>query len=369
VIALATSLAAQQREPARTDVPQLIDRDYYATGNRVDIEAPVNGDVVIAGRVLNVGGPVRGDILAAGWRITIADHVMDDVRMAGAELSIDAPVDGDLILAGGDVTLGRETHVSGRGWITGGIVRVNGQIDRELRIAGGDVQLRGELREPVHVVAERLHVAADARILGPITYEGPHPLDLSPGAIVTGPITYRQIGAGEARRARWPKGASSVLFTAHLFLAGLMLLLAVPRLTTSASDTLRVRPGQSLLVGLVLLVTLPFVAVLLVISVLGLPAGLAIGALYLVALFLGLLTTAFFVGHAEARLVDEAPTTKGRRTLALLAGVLTLAVLRSFPFVGTWVVFLSVVFGLGALALWLYRAYSTGLAEPLASGT
>ena len=45
------------------------------------------------------------------------------------------------------------------------------------------------------------------------------------------------------------------------------------------------------------------------------------------------------------------------RALVLVAGVLTLAVLRSVPFVGAWTLFLAVLFGLGSLALWTYRVW------------
>jgi hypothetical protein len=365
LVTAAASLSAQGADSRPPDMSRRIDGDYYAAGNRIDIPAPVDGDVVIAGRVLRVAGPVRGDVLAAGWRVTIADHVMDDVRAAGGEVLIDAPIDGDLILAGGDVTLGSESHVTGRAWLSGGTVRVEGQIDRVARIAAGNVQLAGEFREPLHVIGEELHVLPGARILGPLTYEGPAPLNLSPEATVNGPIAYRKIGAAEARRARWPKAASSVLFAAHLFLAGFLLLILFPRLTTAAPETLRARPGQSLLVGFVLLVTLPVVALLFLISVLGIPVGVSLAAGYVVALFLGLLTTAFYVGDIEAGLLRQPLTTTARRIAFLLAGVATLSVLRSFPFVGGWFVFLSVVFGLGALAIWLCRTYTGTTAEPL----
>jgi len=47
------------------------------------------------------------------------------------------------------------------------------------------------------------------------------------------------------------------------------------------------------------------------------------------------------------------------RAMWLLAGVLSLAILRSVPVLGTLVVFVSVLFGFGALTLAAYRAYST----------
>jgi len=117
------------------------------------------------------------------------------------------------------------------------------------------------------------------------------------------------------------------------------------------------RTGRSLLAGCALLMTTPVAALLLVISVLGLPIGLALGALYAIALFGGVLVTALFLGDAEARLFKTGPiVTRGQHVLRLLAGVVTLALLRSL--LGGLVVFASLVFGLGALMLAAYQAYS-----------
>lgn len=90
---------------------------------------------------------------------------------------------------------------------------------------------------------------------------------------------------------------------------------------------------------------------------LGLPIGFVLAASYAVALFIGVVMTAFCVGDAEARLLNTGPlATRGQHALVLIAGVATLAILRAL--LGGIVVFGCVLFGLGAVALWLYDAYS-----------
>jgi hypothetical protein len=88
------------------------------------------------------------------------------------------------------------------------------------------------------------------------------------------------------------------------------------------SDT----PSKSLLARFVLFVTAPVAALLLIASVLGLPVGLAMSTLYAIALFGGVLWTAFFVGDAEARLLKTGPiVTRGQHALLFVAGVFMLA--------------------------------------------
>lgn len=355
---LQSQVPAADRSSPRAD-------NYYAAGNHVEITTPKGADVIVAGRQIDIARPVAGDILAAGWRVVLSDRADDDVRIAAGDVNVDAPVAGDLTIAGGDVTIGSRTSVRGRSWLSGGTVRLNGVFEREVRVAGATVQIAGEIRQPLTVTAETLEILPSARILGPLTYKGSTVARIAEGAVVNGSITYDKIPPREAERARAVPGVSGVLFALHLLIVGLLVVFFLPRLEMSVVATLRARPGWSLLAGFALLVATPVAAVLLVISILGLPIGLAMAALYAIALFAGVVATAFFVGDAEARLFKAGPVvTRGQHAILLVAGVLTLAVLRSL--LGGFIVLMSVLFGLGALALVAYQAY-TRAAAPAAA--
>jgi cytoskeletal protein CcmA (bactofilin family) len=353
-VAFTPGVVLQSQAPPSDHLSPRAD-NYYAAGNHIEVTTPMGADVIVAGRQIDINRPVSGDIWAVGWRVVLSDRADDDVRIAAGEVEVDAAVAGDLTIAGGDVTVGPQTRVGGRSWLTGGTVRLNGIFEREVRVAGATVQIGGEVREPLAVTAETLEILPSARILGPLTYKGSSVARIGEGAIVNGPVTYDRIPAREAERARAFPAISGVLFALHLLLAGLLVVFFLPRVETSVVATLRTQPGWSLLTGFALVVATPVAAVLLVVTILGLPIGLATGALYGIALFAAVVMTAFFVGDVEARLFHAGPmVTRGQHALLLLAGVLTLAVLRSV--LGGFVVAASVLFGFGALALSAYRA-------------
>ena len=355
-IALAAATGVHAQAPPANIQPKSAD-NYYAAGNRIEIAGPMAADVIVAGRQVDISQPVGGDILAAGWRVALTGRADDDVRIAAAEVVVDAAVAGDLTVAGGDVAIGPHSRVSGRSWITGSTVRIDGIIERDVQVAGATVEIAGEIRSPLRVIADKLEILPSARILGPLTYKGSTEARIADGAIVNGPITYDRIPQSEARRARSFTAVSSVLFFIHLVLAGVLVVVFLPRLETSVVSTLRAQPGRSLLAGFVLLVTTPVAALLLVISILGLLIGLGMGALYAIALFGGVLATAFFLGDAEARLFKVGPiVTRGQHALLLVAGVFTLTLLRAL--LGGFIVFASVLFGLGALMLSAYHPRS-----------
>jgi cytoskeletal protein CcmA (bactofilin family) len=348
VVPLVTSAGAQTLA-SRPD-------NYYAAGNRVIISTPMPADVLVAGREVDIKQPIAGDVLAAGWRFELTATAEDDLRVAGSEIVVDAPVNGDVTIAGGSVRLGPEAHVSGRSWITGRSVQIDGVLERELNVAAAEVVIAGELQKPVRIVAEKLDIRPGARVLAPVAYRGANEATIAKDATVTGPLTFTHIDRREAQRARqWP-AASTLLFVTHLFLAGLLVIVFMPRTRLSVIDTLRAQPLKSLLAGFTLLVTVPIAALLLIVTVLGLPIGLVLAAAYAVALFAGVLTTAFFLGDVEARWLNpQTETTPGRQAALLLAGVLTLALLRIV--LGGVAVFFAILFGLGAMSVWLYQTY------------
>jgi hypothetical protein len=349
-VVLPIAVAAGAQSPSPT-LPATRPDNYYAAGNRVDITRPMLGDVVVAGREVEITQPVAGDILAAGWRVSLSGRADDDVRMAGAEIAVNAPVNGDLTVAGAEVTIAPQSQLLGRSWITGGHVKVEGLVGRELQIAGGTVEIAGEIRQPLTIVAERLEVLPSARILGSLDYRAPAPAVIANGAAITGPVTFTRIEAREAREAHSFRAVSSGLFAVHLIVAGLLLLWLMPAFMTRVVATLRAAPAQSALLGFGLVLGVPVAALMLVFSVLGLPIGLTLAALYFVGLLSAVLAVAFFIGDFESRVFNRTSTTYSSRAVWLIAGVLSLAILRAVPILGTFVVFTCILFGLGALAL------------------
>lgn len=353
LLALGARLFGQAGETAPTPPPE----NYYAAGNRLEVRGPILGDALLAGREIIINQPVDGDVLGAGWRVTLNAVAHDDVRLAGGNVTLAAPVDGDVTIAGGAVTTGGAVRVAGRSWISGGTVRLEGAFARDLRVAGRSVQIGGEVQGPVEVTAETVAILPGARLHGPLTYRSPNPATIAAGAVLRGPVVFKQIESNEARRASSFRGVSSLLFAVHLLAGGLLLVALLPRTVADIATTLRRQPGRSFLAGFALLVTLPAAAVVLILSILGLPIGLAIMALYLVALLASLVTTALVVGQLEASWWKNTQVTRGRNAGFVVAGVLTLAVLRALPIVGGLVVFVSVLFGLGALTLWTWQGY------------
>jgi hypothetical protein len=103
-------------------------------------------------------------------------------------------------------------------------------------------------------------------------------------------------------------------------------------------------------------VCVPAIAVMLLITVIGIPLALLLLPLYLLLLFLGWVTTALFVGQKGlAMMRGSLSATTGWRLLALFTALVLLWLLGRIPVIGGWIRLLALLAGIGAL---VWQAWS-----------
>jgi hypothetical protein len=95
----------------------------------------------------------------------------------------------------------------------------------------------------------------------------------------------------------------------------------------------------------------PFVAIVLLITIIGIPLALLLMALYLLALFLGWVTAALFVAQRGLETLRPGRTpTRTWQLTALFLALVALWLLRQIPLVGGLIALLVLLAGIGALA-------------------
>ena len=100
-------------------------------------------------------------------------------------------------------------------------------------------------------------------------------------------------------------------------------------------------------IGFLTLVATPVAAVLVMVTVIGLPIGLLGLLCWLAGLYFAVLVVAAFAGQA---LLKKPFDRLGSFAAALLVGLLLWVVLTSVPFLGALVRFFAVLLGLGVIA-------------------
>jgi hypothetical protein len=148
------------------------------------------------------------------------------------------------------------------------------------------------------------------------------------------------------------------------FVTGCVALALFPRAASQSATSLRDRPWRAFAWGLGLVFLVPPLVVVAMFSVIALPIGLAVFALYLLALLLGYLCSALALGGALA----SRPSWRLRSQLAqFTVGLLILGLASLIPVASTLILFFAVTFGMGALALGLQSRWRRGRPEPKAA--
>lgn len=355
-VATAIALPIVHAQDARKQVAERdVGGDHFAAGCPVRISANVAGDAFLAGCSVDIDAPVGGDAFVAGGSVRIDDAVGETLFAAGGQLRVNGTVGRNARIAGGQVELGPKSSIGGNVTVAGGDVRLNGTVKGVVRAAGGSVRIDGPVDGDVVATSGNVVLGPNARIAGQLRYASRAEITRDPAAQVQGGVERmqfdgRQQGPGAAERSTAQRGGWA--WTAGLMLVAAVLVAALPDFYRRVADTLRTRPAMSLLLGFIALVCIPIAALILLFTIIGAPLALAAVALYLALLLVGYVSTGIGVGEWALRSFAQARTAQRVwRIGAAVLGVLVVSMLGRLPYVGTVVVFLALLIGLGALVL------------------
>jgi cytoskeletal protein CcmA (bactofilin family) len=339
--------------PAAAQAPERENR--YLAGGSVVLDEAVRGDVYAAGGNVRLGQPVDGDAVVAGGSVTVSAKVGDDLRAAGGSVTINTEVGGELMLAGGSVSVGPQAVVGGALRAAAGSIDIDAKVAQKVQIAAQSVRLAGEYGGDVEVAGERIRVEAGTTIAGNLRWTGSQPPNIDPGATIAGKViewkSAPQLPMPDHQDVRRGLAIMGGVFLFGVLAAGLLMLWIAPGWTFASGQALRESPGLALLIGVAAVCAIPPLAIVLMITVAGLPVAILLLLLYPLLLALGYLIAAGSIGDRLALLVKSDMPGLILRSIGLLLGIVLLAAVALIPYAGWLLVLLAVLLGAGAVVL------------------
>jgi len=361
VVVMCLPLVGATQEAGDAIVKQgRIAQDIYLAGGTIDMLADVDGDVIAAGGQINIDQSVSGDILVAGGNISIRARVGDDVRAAGGNITVSGAVGDEAVIGGGNILISPTASIGGRALLGGGNIRIEGKVGKGVKAGGNRVVIDGDITGDVEVFAETVEIGPRATIRGNLLYYSRQEAQIASGAKISGAVTQQQFDVehGKRERSKTFGPIARLALYVTLMVTGVVLYLLFPIATVGAAQTVNTSPWKSLGLGFAMIAATPLIALLLLISFVGIWLGLLVLAMYLALWLLGFLTGVFTVGEWGLRLIGRAQTaTKGWRVVSVVVALLVLWIVRLAPVLGGIAVFALLIFGLGALTLYLWRRY------------
>jgi cytoskeletal protein CcmA (bactofilin family) len=290
----------------------------------------------------------------------------------GGELNLNSgSVSDDVVLAGGRIEIARNFPIGGSAVITGGKVTLDGEIGDSATVRAGDLHLNGEIKGDADLAGRRIVIGPTARIGGDLTYRARN-IEISPLAVIAGKTTalpFPQLN----KRQIFGLVVGGLIFAAIIYFLGTAVLtLAItafaPALMAATAMRIRTNPLATLGWGLLWVVAVPVLAAFLCATIIGIPLGLVLIGLYVLAFPFGGATAVHFLGMTiRGWFGRKAEPGLGARLGWTLLGAAALCVLVLIPFVGGVVCILAGVVGLGALTAELGRAVHRAPDSPAAA--
>ncbi len=346
---------------------EVVDKDYFATGDVVEILGTVNGDVYTAGGQVTVDGTVNGDLLVAGGDIRIRGTVTQDVRTAGGQIRIDGDIGRNVTALGGNVDITESANIEGN-LVTGtGNLIIDGSIGGDVTAGTGTLTISGNVGGDVQAGVGQFRVTSQGNVDGNVTYWSEEEATISDDSVVGGEVTKndpkKTVGLKDTENLQNELASASRKFASFVriisFLAalliGLVMVKLYPKYMMNTSKAISKMPWRVLAVGIVLLITIPILSVLLLVTLVGIPTALILMATYVIYLYLAKIYIAYWIGEILLKKADK----KVSAGWVMFLGLIVYYLITFIPILGGLITLFTLFFGVGAAAIACREAYNS----------
>ena len=307
---------------------ETVDHNVYAFSGDVTVDGTVNGDLFVGGGQVTINGTVGQDLFVGGGTVNIKGKVSGDLRVAGGNVNISGTVGGELLSGAGTLNIEKDAVVNG-----------------EVSIGAGQATIAGTTGSILASVGT-LTLDGTAKVNGNLTYTSKDDAIIQGGAVISGSTTHKLPPVQKSASQTFFSG-KLLAFLITIIIAFLFLFIFPNKSTALASDW-KNRYGMNLLWGFIALILVPIAAIILMVTVIGIPIGIGAFLLYPIYLYLGNIVGTIALGTWIKNWweKEKSPTPSW---LAVVIGAIVMAVLSYVPVIGWLAIFIVFLAGIGAL--------------------
>lgn len=337
---------------------EIIEGSLYAVGANLTIEGKVTGDVICAGQSVNITGEVAGDVICAGESVNVSGPVGGNLRLAGSAVNFNGQVARNAMLLGANIITAASSTV---GWdllVLGNNFELNGNIGRDLYGGAGKVNLAGRIGKDVDLnFASRrgdvqpLIIADTAEINGQLKYKSAKDAAIDSKASIKGEVIHNlpSTAAGKSKLVNLSWWLTKLVSLFSALVIGLVLISLSREPVIKTTDLMLNKASLTLGWGVLGLLLPPLIAIILLITIIGLPLSLILLALWLIALYISKVLVGILVGRGL--LNNFWPKQKDSLILSMIIGIVITYLIFALPVIGWVASLLASLWGLGGIML------------------
>jgi cytoskeletal protein CcmA (bactofilin family) len=349
-------------DTVQVEKSEKIRNDLFITGQSVRIKGTVDGDVYAFAEEVDVSGQIMGDLICFAKSVHVSGKIDGNIRSMNNNLTITGSVGRSVTTFNELFTLDGNGEIGHSLTLFASSGSLDGKVDRDFVGFFAHATLSGFIGGSARMKGESLNINSGAQIDGKSTFEGDKPAIVSSDAKLAFPLEFKQA----VHRSDASHGIGyyiwRIIFAAAYILFGLVLFSVMPKFANDVVDAGE-NIGASFGLGVLVLPGVFIAAVLACILIVGLFVGISTFLLWLLALMSAEIVVGTIIGRWIMGRTSELWPMVGR----MAVGVLLLTVLTHIPWLGGWARVAVVLWGMGAIALGLYRRLQPVIAPNIPS--
>jgi cytoskeletal protein CcmA (bactofilin family) len=341
---------------------QVLKKDLYFAGSQLRVDGTVDGDVYAFAQDADISGHVTGDVICFARSLRVSGHVDGNVRSFTNNVTITGTVDKSVTTMNEDARLEPSASVGHNFTSFTQIVAIDGKVGRDVLAMFQEGTVAGTIDGNFKGRGQSLSITSTAQINGEAKFEGEKPAEVASGAKLASPLQFTKL----EHKSRTERGIGfyiwRVVWAGAWILLGLVLISLMPGFAKDTVESAE-RYGASLGLGVLVFFGVVIAAFIACITIVGLLVGISTFFLWLVCVFSSYVVVGSVVGRWVLGRAHDLWPAVGRMAL----GVVIVVILTGIPHVGGWVMFGIWIWGMGAIALALYRRFQPLIAPNIPS--
>lgn len=372
-------VSASEEEPPKvfSEEPQI------HVGINVDLKDSHTSDTIVIGSNVLLENKIKGDFNALGENVLIASPIQEDLDVIGNRVMVSSFIEGDAQIFASKVKFTSSSSVKGQTKITAQKVFLGGNFQGDVFVKSHRVYINGTTEENLNLKAHKIVVGSQAilkkgfscpkgamltinpraRILESIVYfdEKENSLQASfdktfetglfskIAMFFDGALTKCVSKIGDLRTSTW-----SLSVFIFLWIVALGCIFIFHRITPGTlwrlSEKALENPGRSLGLGLAGLIFIPFFALLMALTLVGVPFSFVIILFYSILLFLGKIVGTWVLGQWLVRFTPfRSHPSFGKDIFIFTIALIMVTFLGLIPILGWLFATLVFLMGIGSI--------------------
>jgi len=323
---------------------ETINSMLFVAGNNINIAGTVNGDVYCAGQTITISGTINGDVICGGQTIIISGKVDGSVRLGGQTVTLSGTVGNSATIGAQDLVIDKSAVIS-RDLLGGSQnITINGKIGRDIVSGSRNLNINGQVGRNINGGVETLSVGSDGQVGGTVEYIGTTDPSIATGGKIVGKVTRTE--PPKNKSANYVAPGYVIGWFVYVMLTTLVIALILaglfPRVLNEAATAANKKPGQTVLVGIIAAIVVPVLIIMLMISIIGIPAAIIAILVWIVIIMISNTFAGYALGHAMLK-------NQKQSIWIILAGTSALTVTYFIPFIGFFTLLAAYLYGTGMI--------------------